>query len=134
MILIIGIPNAGKTTYSNQFKNVIHFDDIPHTTDEEWYNRCDLIVKEANDDVVVEGIYNRAKRRKKLLEICKDKPIKKCIWIDTDVNECIKRENRDRSINIVKGHYALFQSPTYDEGWDEIYIIRNGKKEFLSKR
>ena len=28
MILICGIPNAGKTTYSQRYSDVIHFDEV----------------------------------------------------------------------------------------------------------
>ena len=125
MILIIGLPNAGKTTYSIQFENVIHFDNIPHTNNEEWYNKCDELAKKSSDDITIEGIYNNRNRRIKLLEACKDKSIKKCIWIDTDVKECIKRENRNRSIHTIIGHHTLFEPPTYDEGWDEIIILKD---------
>lgn len=120
MILIIGIPNAGKTTYSKKYDSVIHLDDIRH---ENSVKQCCQLAKEANDDVVVEGVFNSIRRRKMLLDACKDKSEKVCIWISTDVDECIKRENRGRGRGLVLIHHKRFEPPTYNEGWDKIIII-----------
>lgn len=60
-----------------------------------------------------------------LLEAVKDKPYKKtCIWIDTPLEECIQREDRNRPIEIILLHADTFEPPTYDEGWDEIIVIK----------
>lgn len=134
MILICGLPNAGKTTYSIQFPNVIHFDDIPHKTAKQQFIQCNQLVAEADEDIVVEGVYNTSKRRKELLEACKNKQHKVCIWIDTPIEECIERElkYRQRSINIIYSHNRFFEPPTYDEGWDEIIIVKGQSETVVS--
>ena len=116
MILIIGYPNAGKTTYSAQFDNVLHLDDFPPSK----FLNCNEAVKQADGEVVVEGIYNLRCRRKKLLEAVKKDEKKVCIWLNTPIEECIKRENRGRPRQVVIGP---FQPPTLDEGWDEIIVV-----------
>ena len=117
MILIMGRPNSGKTTYSQRFENVLHLDDFP-------YNRflnCNAAVAKAKGEVVVEGIYNFRCRRIKLLESYHGMGEKVCIWLDTPVEECLRREDRGRNKCDIT---APLQPPTLDEGWDEIIIIR----------
>lgn len=116
MILIIGYPNAGKTTYSTQFDNVLHLDDFPPSK----FLNCNEAVRQADGEVVVEGIYNLRCRRKKLLEAAKKDEKKVCIWLNTPIEECIRRENRGRPRQVVTGP---FQAPTLDEGWDEIIVV-----------
>ena len=126
MYLICGIPNAGKTTYSAQFEHVIHFDDFKpsarHPNDQ--FQRCNQAAANADDDVCVEGVYNSKRRRMELLKAVADKPGKRiCIWLDTPVEECCRRETRHRPIGIVHAHARSFQPPTLDEGWDEIVRV-----------
>lgn len=122
--LICGLPNAGKTTYSEQYDNVIHFDSF--TCRGGQFNNCNRLASELKGDVCVEGVYNSVRRRKEFLEACKSNSPKVCIWIDTPLDECLKREQayRKRPLQIVKSHHALFEPPTYDEGWDKIIIIK----------
>lgn len=132
MILIMGYPNAGKTTYSKKYDNVIHLDDYPKSK----FDNCNKFIQTIDEDVVVEGIYNLQTRREDLLNTVKNKDYKNiCIWLDVPIEECIRRENtyRGRGEHLVKKNVRTFQPPTYDEGWDEIYIVRNGKKELLPK-
>lgn len=123
MIVICGLPNAGKTTYSAQFENVLHYDDIlKHSRAER-----ERIYQETNAECI-EGIYNTAKSRRILLEAINDKPGERvCIWIDTPADECIRRENRGRHPSVVEHHARIFEPPTYGEGWDEIIVIKGEK-------
>lgn len=125
MTLICGIPNAGKTTFSAQYGSVIHFDRIPHKNVNEQFKRCNELAAQSNGDVCVEGVYNRRKRRLELLEAVKDKQGKRiCIWLDTPIEICLKRENRGRPSFIISDNAKIFEPPTLDEGWDEIIIVR----------
>ena len=131
LILIIGLPNAGKTTYSKQFKNVLHLDDFPWNK----FLNCNEAVRLVDDDVVIDGIYNLRCRRERLLEAVRDKSEKKvCIWVDTPLEECIKRSVFGRSERIVRDGARMFQPPTYDEGWDEIIIVKDGKETLLPRQ
>lgn len=126
MILIMGLPNAGKTTYSAQYENVLHFDEFRKFTikPKDQYELCNKAAAEFDGEVCVEGIYNSASKRKELLEAVKDNPEKNiCIWLDTSVETCEKREDRGRPKGLVRVHKERFEPPTYDEGWDEIIII-----------
>lgn len=126
MTLIIGLPNSGKTTYSEKFRNVIHFDDVPHTFPEDWFSNCNKMASEAEGDVCVEGVYNDRNNRILLLDAVKNKGGKNvCIWIDTSVEECLRREQngRRRPPEIVTKHANTFEPPTLDEGWDEVIVI-----------
>ena len=126
LTLICGIPNAGKTTYSQKFENVIHLDDVQCEKGQSHIMKVCSIVKNTNDDVCVEGIFLVSHQRKNLVRAAGDRH-KKCIWLDTSLDECLNRENRGRNSCIIKNSCELFEPPTYDEGWDEIEIIREGE-------
>lgn len=111
MTLIMGQPNAGKTTYSKRFENVIHLDDLPSPR----FTNCQKIVTDGNVDIVVEGIYNTVERRKRLLGASQHHDRKVCIWLDTSDEERIRRGVRLPTQNL--------EPPSLDEGWDEIIRI-----------
>lgn len=130
MILVCGLPNAGKTTYSAVHKTVVHLDDIPCRTADEQYGRCIELVADSGDDVCVDGVYDSRKRRLDLLEAVGDKQGKRiCVWLDTPAEVCITRENRHRPSTIIEHLANIFEPPTLDEGWDEIIIVRNNDEQ-----
>ncbi len=121
MTLICGIPDAGKTTYSQRFPNVIHYDDV-----KGGRHRRQLVVDMVRDDptVCVEGVYDRARDRSDLVKASDTENV--CIWLDTPKDVCIERElnGRRRSIvHMIEWAATEFEPPTYDEGWDRIEVI-----------
>ena len=130
LTLITGIPNAGKTTYSEQFDNVIHLDDVPCRKGHGHIRTVCEMLQGTTEDVCVEGVFLIAHYRKMLVRAVGDMP-KRCIWLDTPLDECIRREDRHRNTCIVKNSQAVFQPPTYDEGWDEIIVVKDGKEGLL---
>lgn len=117
MILIIGLPNAGKTTYSQRFKNVAHFDEVRRLPHEELYE----LYRQAE---VIEGVYGTKKDRELITALRTENERKICIWIDTPSDVCQQRENRGRSSYVVTMHAKRFEPPTFDEGWDEIVVVK----------
>lgn len=111
----MGLPNAGKTTYSEQFKNVCHTDKLnPH----KWEG----ITKLAKEEMVLDGLFTTRKSRIKLLSLF-DWKKKTLIWIDTPYEVCLERSSVGRHIEAVINNYNRFEPPTYEEGWDEIIRI-----------
>lgn len=131
MTLIVGIPNAGKTTYSERYANVIHFDEIKGRGVVRFNKVVDM-VKE-NNSLCVEGVYEKARQRIPLVEASKQRNV--CIWLDTVVDTCVERERngRKRSEHMVIWASQRFEPPTLDEGWDEIIIIRGDDEQRISK-
>lgn len=130
--LICGLPNAGKTTYSSQFDNAIHFDDCKMPRQQIF----EKMVAESTGDVYAEGVCNSKRSRGMFLKAISHRTDKKvCIWIDTPLEVCIERENnfRRRPIGMVLEHARRFQPPTLDEGWDEIIVVRDGKETVLER-
>ena len=125
MILICGIPNAGKTTYSQRFDNVVHMDNV--ASKGKASSRILEIISESTDDMVLEGVFISRRQRKQLVNSCKPEWKNTCIWLDTPLEECIKRESRGRTANLMRNCHLCMQPPTLDEGWDEIIIIRDRK-------
>ena len=114
LVLITGLPNAGKTTYSARFEHVYHRDDFRKEHIDLWE-----IIQQ--DDVVIEGLFGKADLRRRIVERAA-KPCT-CIWLDTSLDVCLSRENRGRGLGLTRYHYKVFEPPTYDEGWDEIIRI-----------
>ena len=123
MILVCGIPNAGKTTYSKRFEGAVEFDRVGGTN-RQMREKVLGMVRE-NHDLVVEGVYGKAADRRLLVEAAGGAR-NKCIWIDTPLETCVQRENeyRHRSEHLVVCSHEHFEPPTLDEGWDEIEVIR----------
>ena len=117
--IIVGFSNSGKTSYSEQFNDVFHLD--------HGFTIRDL---PSEGDIVIEGVFLRKRMRKKILDaIDKEKYEKICIWVDTPIDICIERERegRKRPDALLRSQAISFQPPEYDEGWDKIIVIRDGK-------
>ena len=119
LTLICGMPRAGKTTYAERYDDVIHLDCLGHEA-------VLSIVQGRTADAVVEGVYFRAKERAQLVTAYKGNG-KQCIWIDTPL------EIRKTRPLWTPHHDMNFEEPSFDEGWDEIIIIRGDEIERLSK-
>ena len=112
LILICGHSRAGKTTFSQRFKNVIHLDDT-HS-----HNVVNRIIDQVTGDVVVEGIYYSPRERKELLSHYRGTGTR-VICIDTS------QEVREARMKHRFKHGYPFLYPTNEEGWDKIIIIRS---------
>lgn len=117
LTLICGIHNSGKTTYSARFDTVAHLDELGS------YDAVHEAVRGIGNDVAVEGLYPRRKQRTQLLDACADHHPKRCIWLDTPLDDCLRRETRNRPPFVIAHCAHAFEPPTYDEGWDEIVRI-----------
>lgn len=127
MVLVCGLPNAGKTTYSERYPDCIHYDGIPLITPERYRCICESVKK--MPDLCVDGVYGEKKRREELVKSCHSVGGHAvCIWLDTLAEECIRRENRDRPHGLVNLHAKTFEPPTLDEGWDEIITIKTERR------
>lgn len=122
LTLICGLPNAGKTTFSKRYDNVIHLDDVKPQGKAPTKVIHDLVAEQG--DVCVEGTYLVARQRRELAKAYNGER-KVCIWLDTPYEECIARENRGRSNALFRFGQQAFEPPTISEGWDEIIRITN---------
>ena len=126
LTLICGVGRVGKTTYSQRFENVIHLDGMGHKP-----HRFTRVINALNKgDVVVEGIYENANRRTELLNAYKGCG-RRCIWLDTP-ESIVKDRMEIIGVPLTVKHFH-FEPPTFDEGWDEIIIIR-GEHDVQSYR
>ena len=116
LTLICGMPNAGKTTYSKQFANVIHLDDVGRPS------KVADMVRGMTGDVVVEGVFGMPRNRMRLVDAY-DGPTR-CIFLDVPFDEILRREDRGRAEWLLRNAAKHFTPPAHDEGWDEIEVIR----------
>ena len=117
LILICGLPNAGKTTDSKRFENALHQDDIG------TISKCINAIEQIDGDAVIEGYFSTQDARQRIRSSYNGKAV--CIFIDISLEESIRRENRNRHPQILKNASTHFEPPTLDEGWDEIRIVRD---------
>lgn len=125
--LICGRCQAGKTTYSKRFENVIHLDTVA-IRGRDRYPKVLEIVSRQMDDIIVEGVYEKAEYRTELLHAYKGFGAR-CIWIDTPVEVIAERmQSRFSHPHMKQNEYLVvpkhFEPPTYSEGWDEIIILK----------
>ena len=123
--LICGLPNAGKTTYSARYSNVIHIDEVRSK------NALEMVKTTSN--VCIDGVFPFSDKRKEFLNAYGGDGKKVCIWLNTPYDVCVKRENRNRSRIIIDNCHKLFEPPTLDEGWDEIIIIRGEHEQRICR-
>lgn len=120
LTLICGIPNAGKTTYSNKhYPAALHNDALVRNG-----QNVVEIIRDAAGDICIEGVFSSPMHRRPIADAYAGRKV--CIWLDTSLEDCLRRENRNRSERLLKMYHRCFQPPSYDEGWDEI-IIEKGE-------
>lgn len=144
LILLVGIPGSGKTTYAKEYvetiPNTIHLSS--DTIRKELYGDesiqgdpaevFSLMQKRAvaalnnGNDVVYDATNVTRKDRASIISICPKfaKIETHIIW--SPIEECIKRDaSRDRNVGkeVIDRMLKRFQAPFYDEGIDEIKII-----------
>lgn len=112
LILICGLPRAGKTTFSQRFKDVIHLDNSGA------YHGVLRRLQHESGDVIIEGVYDKRGYREQLIRTYKGEHFR-CIWLNTPDEIRRSRHGWDKYCD------KPFDTPTFDEGWDEIIIIRS---------
>lgn len=120
IILICGLPRAGKTTYSKKYEQdmiVFHLDTYGMIEGSRYLGIFHSVYQNSNKNIVIDGVFHSAHLRKRLLQSYKNNDKRICIWINTPL------EIRKSRSGYVK-YYADFEPPTYDEGWDEIIVIK----------
>lgn len=116
LTLICGLPNAGKTTFSQRYEDALHQDDIG------TIDRIVNTISHKGGDIVIEGYFGTCEARRRVRSSYSGKA--RCIFLDISVEESIRREDRNRHPQILRNAARFFEPPTYDEGWDEIVVIK----------
>lgn len=146
LILLVGIPGSGKTTYAQNYikdnsKPIVHLSS--DGVREELYGDASiqgnpsevfaLMQKRAIDalnngcDVLYDATNITRKDRACIIGVCPKFAKIECHIIWAPIDECIKRDAaRERTVGkeVIDRMLKRFQAPYYDEGIDEIKIIR----------
>ena len=147
LILLVGIPGSGKTTYAKKYieetLNTVHLSS--DAIRKELYgdesiqgNPADvfsLMQKRAvealnnGNNVLYDATNITRKDRASIISICPKFAKIECHIIWAPIEMCIERDtNRERTVGkeVIDRMLKRFQAPYYDEGIDEIKIIRPG--------
>ena len=148
LILLVGIPGSGKTTYANKYMeeelNIIHLSS--DTIRKELYgdesiqgNPADVFslmqeraIEAVNKgvDVIYDSTGMTRKDRASIINVCPKFVKIECHIIWAPIEVCIERDaSRDRTVGkeVIDRMLKRFQAPYYDEGIDEIKIVRPDK-------
>ena len=150
IIMLIGIPGSGKTTYSKDLSleynaKVISSDKVRQTyvgIDEKdvFPTVYKLTIEEIKNgqNVILDATHITPKVRKRSFDTLDQYNVpyeKIAIYVDTPVDECVRRvEKRNQDPNelflpleVIESYGKNIIPPTKEEGFVEIKVIKNGK-------
>lgn len=148
LILLVGIPGSGKTTFANNYikQNVnticlssdairkeLYGDESIQGDPAEVFTLMQKRAVEALNngyDVLYDATNITRKDRSSIIGVCPKFAKIECHIIWAPIEECIKRDaSRDRTVGkeVIDKMLKRFQAPYYDEGVDEIKIVRPDK-------
>lgn len=138
IIIMCGLPGAGKSTFINENitdggenKDIYIIDGDEMKTSKNVDKKLKKVIERGWKKIIVDATNTTVSRRVELVNIAKmyDQKIS-CIWIRTDVKECIRR-SKQRHLEGGKNIPAVainaannrFLPPTTQEGFDKILEI-----------
>lgn len=151
LILLVGIPGSGKTTYAEEYievcGNTLHLSSDKIRA-ELWGNEAtqgdnnevfSLMQSRAIDalnngqSVIYDATNITRKDRSYIISICPKFVKIECHIVWAPIETCIERDAaRERTVGkaVIDKMLKRFQAPYYDEGIDEIKVFWNNKKDF----
>lgn len=149
--IMTAAPGAGKTTFikehlqSNQMhvsRDEIRFSMVPEG--EEYFSKENQVfeefVKQINNaldediDVYVDATHLNVNSRRKIINRLQSGHKINSIWIKTPLDVCLERNEKRKGTrayvprSVISKMYHQIQKPTFEEGFDKIYIIEPDKK------
>lgn len=144
LIMLIGIPGSGKSTYAEKiaeresavvissdrlreelFGNVLELRRNSKLFG-EMYKRALQYLSEGKN-VVLDATNITGCKRKSILNKFKSY-YKECYYIKTPLQKVLhQNRSRDRNVpeNVIIRMYKILEEPDYNEGWDKINIVEN---------
>ncbi len=134
--ILCGIPGSGKTTLSKQLAEehnaILHcYDDLPgaHSISKQSEVHRQMYQRAAQDlrngqNVVIDDLHTDREKRRMVLDALADVECRKVLMVlQTPLETCLQR-NRNRKMRlpdgVVTGCASRYETPTLEEGWDEI--------------
>lgn len=128
LVVNVGYPASGKTTYSNQYKTIVaprkHTYVVLHGDDLKTETKIKKSMKDAlltHNSVVIDATNSNKKKRQVFIELARKLVPNihiKIIWFTTDISKCMER-NMLREIAVPKIAFYMyrkhFEEPTQDE-------------------
>lgn len=135
LTIMVGLPGSGKSTIAHNYGEVVSTDAVREELLGDVSNQSngDMIFNEAfsrvhkllnsNVDAVFDATNISKKRRSKLFREFKEADNIIAVFVNTDINECLKRNNsRDRKVpeEVIYRMLRSLDVPTVEEGFSEI--------------
>lgn len=121
----------GKIYSSDKLRKELWGDEATQGDNQELFSILHQRIRNSlkkGENCIYDATNIKAKRRKAFLkQISKIDCNKICIFVATDINVCLRRnDERDRTVpyEVIKRMYLSFDVPQYREGWDEIIVRR----------
>ena len=146
LYMMVGIPGSGKSTFAKTLKGkyvsrdeirfkLLQNEDDYFSKEKEVFQKFIYEIKKGlieNKDVIVDATHiNKNSRNKVLSKVCPIKTI--AVVMDTPLDICLQR-NAQRSgrafvpEDAIRNMYQNMTIPNYDEGFDDIIMIKGGDK------
>ena len=129
MIIMIGIPGAGKTTFADILPTNhvrVSIDRLPTRT-RNGEDKLLLKACKSGKDIVVDAANVDKIKRKKYIRFAREYGYSVCaLFMDASMDAAMARnESRGRVVpyGAIKGYAELLEVPTLDEGFDRIFTV-----------
>lgn len=147
LIVLVGIPASGKTTYAKSLENenTIRlssddireelFGDVGHQGDstvvfQEMDKRTKVALK-SGKSVIYDATNANSRRRIHLIKSVPKDVVKKCVYFTHPIGKLCERDFwRDKTVGkeVIMKVYKRLSPPMYWEGWSDIKIVSNYKE------
>lgn len=131
MVVMIGIPAAGKTTLTKSLFSshvVVSFDRLPNRTHSDEDKLIMKTCRRGVDIVIDAANIDEAKRRKYMRHAKEYGYDVHAMFVDTSLDVALARnESRDRKVpeGMIRAYCEKIQYPTHKEGFKNIFVVWN---------
>lgn len=135
MLIFIGIPASGKTSFYNRFyKNGYKHINLDTLKTRYQENLAINEYLKNNENIVIDNTNITKEERQKYISAGKENNYKIMgYYFKSSINECIERnEKRKNKIprTAVANKFNHLEIPSFDEGFDELYYVSIENSEF----
>lgn len=141
IVILIGIPGAGKSTFYKKYFSDYGYINLDTIKNREKEAKLVKSLLDEGKNLVVDNTNCSNSDRKRYIPEAKEKGYKVIgYYFEPDYKSCMKRNNRRKEKSKVPEcrmqyfyYLLLCCTPSYNEGFDELYVVINDNKDMIVK-